>query len=116
PGRLRRRRLLHEVSRPVLLDALAGLEPGDPYHRGGGEGQHRLEEDLRGGEDRRGQELLRRAEHGDDERRRRLSQDPGRLSTATTAIPRAARRTGRSLSRGARAAMPPSVPPPSAAA
>ena len=33
-----------------------------------------------------------------------------------TAIPRAARRTGRSLSRGARAAMPPSVPPPSAAA
>ena len=33
-----------------------------------------------------------------------------------TAIPRAVRRTGRSLSRGARAAMPPSVPPPSAAA
>ena len=32
------------------------------------------------------------------------------------AIPPAARRTGRSLSRGARAAMPPSVPPPSAAA
>jgi hypothetical protein len=37
-------------------------------------------------------------------------------SLPLTAIPRAARRTGRSLSRGARAAMPPSVPPPSAAA
>ena len=34
---------------------------------------------------------------------------------AGTAIPRAARRTGRSLSREARAARPPSVPPPSAA-
>jgi hypothetical protein len=37
-------------------------------------------------------------------------------SLPLTAIPRAARRTGRSVSRGARAAMPPSVPPPSAAA
>ena len=37
-------------------------------------------------------------------------------SLPSTAIPRAARRTGRSSSRGARAAMPPSVPPPSAAA
>src|SRR5688572_9270143 len=33
-----------------------------------------------------------------------------------TAIPRAARPTGRSLTRGVQAAMPPSVPPPSAAA
>ncbi len=37
-------------------------------------------------------------------------------SLPLTAIPRAARRTSRSVSRGARAAMPPSVPPPSAAA
>jgi len=37
-------------------------------------------------------------------------------SLPLTAIPRAARRRGRSSSRGARAPMPPSVPPPSAAA
>ena len=40
---------------------------------------------------------------------------PGQHSL-NRAIPRAARHTGRSLSRAAQAAMPPSVPPPSAAA
>src|SRR5438093_4637475 len=47
---------------------------------------------------------------------RRITRPSLMGSLPLTAIPRAARRTGRSLSRGARAAMPPSVPPPSAAA
>ena len=49
---------------------------------GGGPGQHRLGEDLHRREDRRGQELLRRAELGTHEAERRVSQDPGGLIAA----------------------------------
>ena len=42
----------------------------------GRQGQHRLGQDVPGGEGRRGQELLRRAEHGAHEGERRVSEDP----------------------------------------
>ena len=94
-----RRRVLHEVSRPLHLDAPAGRrhERAGPAsatsrsercrraadaaagaaaaRRVGRQGQHRLGEDVQGGEDRRRQELLRRAELGADEGERRVSED-----------------------------------------
>src|SRR5262249_10737913 len=51
-----------------------------PPARGGGrEGQPRLAEDLRGREDRRGQELFRRAELGPDRPECRVPEDAGRV-------------------------------------
>src|SRR6266545_6833128 len=82
PG-IRRGRLLHEISRTILLDARAGRGPERTAAAGrtgwqcsgtGWERQHRLGQDLHCGKDRWGQELLRRAEHGAHEGQRRCAE------------------------------------------
>src|SRR4029453_13611328 len=96
--RARRRRLLHEVSRPVHLDAPAGRgherassSPAATRSQRTGRtrawrtrrppaearrpGHDRLGEDLQGNEDSRGEELLRRTVDGVDEGKRGVPQD-----------------------------------------
>ena len=96
-------RVLQEASRPLHLDASAGCRPdrtsppppppppppgGAPAAGGQGrgrrrwtrparsrQGQHRLGQDVPGGQSRRREELFRRAEHGPDERKRRVPQN-----------------------------------------
>ena len=83
-----------EVPRPLHLDAPPGRGPqrhaaaatrrpacpagGRPWPRRAdrpGQGQHRLDQDFRGGKDSRREELLRRAEHGAHEGKRGVSED-----------------------------------------
>ena len=66
--------------RPVAEGCAGGATRGATPAGGGGPGQHRLGEDLHRREDRRGQELLRRAELGTHAAERRVSQDPEGLT------------------------------------
>ena len=77
----------------VDLNATPPPPPPDAPARGGGrgrgqrrgdlgrQGQHRLGQDVPGGQGRRDQELLRRAEHGSHEGERRISQNAEGLTT-----------------------------------
>ncbi len=58
--RLRRCRILHEVSRPLYFDARTGMVDRNQKDRARRTGQSRLEENLHRGKNRRHQELLRR--------------------------------------------------------
>ena len=63
---------LHPLPRAAAGSGRGG--GGRPSAEAGRTGQHRLGQDVHGREDRRRQELLRRAEHGADEGQRRRAQ------------------------------------------
>ena len=87
-------RVLHEVPGPFLLDARAGRGPERATAAGAArrgvqyrsERQHRLGQDVRGGENRRREELLRRAEHGAHEGKRRRAEGDDRPGMATLGV------------------------------
>ena len=81
-----RRRLPSPVRRPRGARR-PGTRPGSAG--AGWKGQHRLGQDLPGGEGRRRQELLRRAEHGAHEGKRRRAEGDEGLTPAGTGIPNA---------------------------
>ena len=71
--RLRRSRVLHQISGPLYFDARAGLVQLDKEDRAAGTRRSRLEENIYRGEGGRHQELLRRNEPGFHEGQRSLS-------------------------------------------
>ena len=77
-----------DMNAPAPARRRRGRDAGATPAGCGGPGQHRLGEDLHRRQDRRGQELLRRAELGAHAAERRVSQDPEGLIAAERSVER----------------------------